>query len=197
MNERHVCMKKNIMAIIVMSIVGLTMADFNELREAINVVEKNVNRKTLRLFNIGEIGGQRVCRHPSYQNLAVLVSNDWQDVIENIGYIATNQTERHLLLATGFQYGWEFHLPFFTKVADECLAGNISSNEVAWFEAYSTKPGLVDQLYYRNTEPAVTNLIHKMMQIDGNTNVWMSIMSTNTHQKVQKYIDAGVLYVPE
>ncbi|MBQ3749598.1 MAG: hypothetical protein II863_19475 [Kiritimatiellae bacterium] len=148
-------------------------------------------------FTIGEIGGQHICRHPAYQSLAAMVSNDWQNVIESIGTIATNQTERCLLLGVGFQYGWDFHLPFFTKVADECLAGNISSNEVSWFEAYSTKPGLVDQLYYRNTEPAVTNLLHKMVQITGATNVWMSIMSTNAHQKVQEYIDAGVLYIPE
>ena len=190
-------MKKKALAICVVFATFSSIADFAELREAIDVVVTNVNRKTLLVFTDGEIGGQHICRHPSYQALASLVSNDWQNIVVNVGNIATNQTERYLLLATGFQYGWDFHLPFFTKVADECLAGNISSNEVAWFEAYSTKPGLVEQLYYRNTEPAVTNLLHKLIQIDGNTNVWMSIMATNAQERVQEYIDAGILYIPE
>ena len=172
-------------------------ASGEQLRAAITNVVACVDQDDLYTFTIGEIGGQHICRHPTYQSLAALVSNDWQNVIENIATIATNQTERCLLLGTGFQYGWDFHLPFFTKVADECLAGNLSSNEVSWFETYSTKPGLVDQLYYRNTEPAVTNLLYKMVQITGATNVWMSIMSTNAHQKVQEYIDAGILYIPE
>lgn len=167
------------------------------LREALSNVVVSVDEDNLSTFVIGEIGGQHICRHSSYQELSSLVSNDWQNIVGNIGSIATNQTERYLLLATGFQYDWNFHLPFFTKVADECLAGNISSNEVAWFEAYSTKPGLVEQLYYRNTEPAVTNLLHKLIQIDGNTNVWMSIMATNAQERVQEYIDAGILYIPE
>ena len=173
------------------------MADILALREALSNVVASVDRDDLFTFNIGEIGGQHICRHPSYQALASLVSNDWQNIVGNVGNIATNQTERYLLLATGFQYGWDFHLPFFTKVADECLVGNISSNEVAWFEAYSTKPRLVEQLYYRNSEPAVTNLLHKLIQIDGNTNVWMSIMATNAQERVQEYIDAGILYIPE
>lgn len=173
------------------------MADILALREALSNVVASVDRDDLFTFNIGEIGGQHICRHPSYQALASLVSNDWQNIVGNVGNIATNQTERYLLLATGFQYGWDFHLPFFAKVADECLAGNISTNEVSWFEAYSTKPGLVEQLYYRNTEPAVTNLLHKLIQIDGNTNVWMSIMATNAQERVQEYIDAGILYIPE
>ena len=190
-------MKKKALAICVVFATFSSIADFAELREAIDVVVTNVNRKTLLVFTDGEIGGQHICRHPSYQALASLVSNDWQNIVGNVGNIATNQTERYLLLATGFQYGWDFHLPFFTKVADECLVGNISSNEVAWFEAYSTKPGLVEQLYYRNSEPAVTNLLHKLIQIDGNTNVWMSIMATNAQERVQEYIDAGILYIPE
>lgn len=190
-------MKKSTLAMCVVFVTCSSIADFAEIREAIDMVVTNVNRKTLRVFTAGEIGGQGICRHPSYQALASLVSNDWQNIVGNVGNIATNQTERYLLLATGFQYGWDFHLPFFTKVADECLAGNISSNEVSWFEAYSTKPGLVEQLYYRNTEPAVTNLLHKLIQIDGNTNVWMSIMSTNAQEQVQEYIDAGILYIPE
>ena len=190
-------MIKSALAICVVFATLSSIADFAELREAIDVVVTNVKRKSLRVFTDGEIGGQHICRHPSYQALASLVSNDWQNIVGNVGNIATNQTERYLLLATGFQYGWDFHLPFFTKVADECLVGNISSNEVAWFEAYSTKPGLVEQLYYRNTEPAVTNLLHKLIQIDGNTNVWMSIMATNAQERVQEYIDAGILYIPE
>ena len=190
-------MIKSALAICVVFATLSSIADFAELREAIDVVVTNVKRKSLRVFTDGEIGGQHICRHPSYQALASLVSNDWQNIVGNVGNIATNQTERYLLLATGFQYGWDFHLPFFTKVADECLVGNISSNEVAWFEAYSTKPGLVEQLYYRNSEPAVTNLLHKLTQIDGNTNVWMSIMATNAQERVQEYIDAGILYIPE
>ena len=190
-------MKKSALAICVVFVTCSSMADFEGLREAIDMVVTNVNRKTLRVFTAGEIGGQGICRNPCYQALASLVSNDWQNVVGNVGNIATNQTERYLLLATGFQYGWDFHLPFFAKVADECLAGNISTNEVSWFEAYSTKPGLVEQLYYRNTEPAVTNLLHKLIQIDGNTNVWMSIMATNAQERVQEYIDAGILYIPE
>ena len=162
------------------------MADILALREALSNVVASVDKDDLFTFDIGEIGGQHICRHPSYQALASLVSNDWQNIVGNVGNIATNQTERYLLLATGFQYGWDFHLPFFTKVADECLVGNISSNEVAWFEAYSTKCLL-----------AVTNLLHKLIQIDGNTNVWMSIMSTNAQEQVQEYIDAGILYIPE
>ena len=173
------------------------MAEFESLRVAVDAVATNLNRKALRVFTEGEIGGQSVCRHPSYQVLAHIVSNDWQNVIGHVGNIATNQTERYLLLAAGFQYGWDFHLPFFNKVVDECLAGNISSNEVAWFEAYSTKPGLVDQLYYRNTDPAVTNLLHKLIQVDGDTNRWMSIMAPDAQEKVQEYIDAGILYIPE
>ena len=173
------------------------MAEFESLRVAVDAVVTNLNQKTLRVFTEGEIGGQSVCGHPSYQALAHIVSNDWQNVIGHVGNIATNQTERYLLLAVGFQYGWDFHLPFFNRVVDECLAGNISSNEVAWFEAYSTKPGLVDQLYYRNTDPAVTNLLHKLIQVDGDTNRWMSIMAPDAQEKVQEYIDTGILYSPE
>jgi hypothetical protein len=184
-------------AIFLVASTALHGASDEQFRLAITNVVACVDQDDLYTFTIGEIGGQHICRHPAYQSLAAMVSNDWRNVIESIGTIATNQTERCLLLGVGFQYGWDFHLPFFTKVADECLAGNISSNEVSWFEAYSTKPGLVDQLYYRNTEPAVTNLLHKMVQITGATNVWTSIMSTNAHQKVQEYIDAGILYIPE
>jgi hypothetical protein len=176
---------------------ALLAASVEQFRSAITNVVACVDQDDLHTFAIGEIGGQHICMHPTYRTLAAMVSNDWQNVIENIGTIATNQTERCILLGTGFQYGWDFHLPFFTKVVDECLAGNISSKEVSWFEGYSTKPGLVDQLYYRNTEPAVTNLLHKMVQITGETNIWMSIMATNAHQKVQEYIDAGILYIPE
>ena len=190
-------MKRNVLTIVAACVACTTMAGFESLREAVDAVATNLNETTLRMFTDGEIGGQSVCRHPSYQAMARLVSNDWQNVIGNIGNVATNQMERYLLLATGFQYGWDFHLPFFTKVADECLAGNISSNEVAWFAAYSTKPGLVDQLYYRNTESAVTNLLHKMIQIDGNTNLWTSVMATNAQERVREYIDAGILYIPE
>ena len=167
------------------------------LRNAMSNVVASVDKDDLSTYTIGEIGGQGICQHPTYQSLAALVSNDWQNVIGNLGMIATNQTERYLLLGVGFQYGWVFYLPFFTKVTDECLAGNISTNEVEWFEAYSTKPGLVEQLYYRNAEPAVTNLLHKMIQITGDTNHWMSIMAPDAHQKVQKRIDAGTLYIPE
>lgn len=173
------------------------LSEVPTLRQAMSNVVVSVDKDNLLTFTIGEIGGQGICSHPSYQVLAAMVSNDWQNVIGNIGTIATNQTERCLLLGVGFQYGWDFHLPFFTKVADECLSGNISSNEVAWFEAYSTKPGLVEQLYYRNTEPAVTNLLHKMVQITCNTNHWMSIMEPDAHQKVRGYIEQGVLYLPE
>lgn len=190
-------MKRNVLAIFAVCAACSAMAEFESLRAAVDTATTNLNQKTLRVFTEGEIGGQSVCRHPSYQVLARIVSNDWQNVIEHIGNIATNQTERYLLLAAGFQYGWDFHLPFFNKVVDECLAGNISSNEVAWFEAYSTKPGLVDQLYYRNTDPAVTNLLHKLIQVDGDTNRWMSIMAPDAQEKVQEYIDAGILYIPE
>lgn len=173
------------------------LSEMSTLRQAMSNVVVSVDKDNLLTFTIGEIGGQGICKHPSYQALAALVSNDWQNVIGNIGAIATNQTERCLLLGVGFQYGWDFHLPFFTKVAEECLSGNISSNEVAWFETYSTKPGLVEQLYYQNTEPVVTNLLHKMVQITGNTNYWMSIMAPDAHQKVRGYIEQGVLYLPE
>ena len=197
MNERIENMRRNILAILATCIACSSMAEFESLRLAVDAVVTNVSKKTLRVFTEGEIGGQSACKHPSYQGLALIVSNDWQNVIGNIGNIATNQTERYLLLGTGFQYDWSFHLPFFTKVADECLAGNISRAEVAWFEAYSAKPGLVDQLYYRNTEPAVTNLLHKLIRIDGNTNRWMSIMATNAQERVNEYINAGLLYMPE
>ena len=190
-------MKKSALAICMVFAACSSMADFAELREAIDMVMTNVNRKTLRVFTAGEIGGLGVCRHPSYQALASRVSNDWQNVVGNVGSIATNQTERYLLLATGVQYGWDFHLPFFTKIVDECLAGNISSNEIAWFESYSTRPGLVDQLYYRNTDTAVTNLLHNLILVDGDTNRWLSIMAPNAHEKVQEYIEAGILYIPE
>lgn len=173
------------------------LSDLPTLRQAMSNVVVSVDQDDLFSFTIGEIGGTAICKHPSYQSLAAMVSNDWQYVIGNISAVATNQTERNLLLGVGFQYGWDFHLPFFTKIADDCLAGNISSNEVVWFEAYSARPGLVDQLYYRNTEPAVTNLLHKMVQITCNTNHWMSIMAPNAHEKVQSYIEQGVLYVPE
>ena len=79
------------------------MADILALREALSNVVASVDRDDLFTFNIGEIGGQHICRHPSYQALASLVSNDWQNIVGNVGNIATNQTERYLLLATGFQ----------------------------------------------------------------------------------------------
>ena len=91
------------------------MADILALREALSNVVASVDRDDLFTFNIGEIGGQHICRHPSYQALASLVSNDWQNIVVNVGHIATNQKERYLLLATGVQYDWAFHLFFVTN----------------------------------------------------------------------------------
>ena len=188
-------MRKRLLAFCIV-VMGALLGQ-GDLRDAMDAVKANVNRKTLRIFTIGEIGGQHICLHPSYRALAAMVSNDWENVVGNIGTIATNQTERYLLLGTGFQYGWDFHLPFFNKLVDECLAGKITQREVEWFESYSTKPGLVDQLYYRNTDPDVTNLLHKLIRMDGDTNRWMTIMSQDATNRVREYIDAGILYIPE
>lgn len=118
--------------LIVVGLVCVTCASFAllevpVLRNAMSNVVANVDKDDLSTFTIGEIGGQAICKHPTYQALAVLVSNDWQNVIGDLGMIATNQTERYLLLGVGFQYGWDFHLPFFTKIADDCLAGMTKS----------------------------------------------------------------------
>lgn len=173
------------------------LADYADIRNALDAVRRDVRPRMIDSFTAGEIGGQRIGRLPSYQNLSRLVSNEWNNVLASLGTIATNSAERCMILGAGFQFGWDFHLPFFTKIADECIAGSISSNEVAWFEAYSTKPGLVDQLYIRNSDPAVTNLLWKMIRIDGQTNHWTSIMSEGALQLLEDARTSGSLYIPE
>ncbi len=190
-------MKLLVMVMTVLAFIDGACADSAAVREALEIVTTNVNRKTLRIFTLGEIGGQHVCTNASYQSLSQIVSNDWQNIIGSLGTITTNQTERRLILGTGFQYGWDFHVPFLSRVADECIAGNISTNDVTWLEGYSTKPGLIDQFYYRHSEPAVSNLVLKLMSIDGMTNHWMEVLSEDATQRVQEYISAGILYIPE
>ena len=190
-------MKRMIALLLAAALVDGAFADTVDVRDALCAVTTNVNQRTLRTYTIGEVGGQHICDTASYRHLAQIVSNDWQNILGSLGTITTNQTERRLILGTGFQYGWDFHLPFLTRVADQCLAGHISTNDVIWLEGYSTKPGLIDQFYYRNHEPAVSNLVIKLMSIDGMTNHWMEVLSENAAQRVQEYISAGILYIPE
>ena len=181
----------------VVAIALLSFADANDIRMSVSNVVANVDTDDLMTFSIGDVGGQQICKSQAYRALALQVSNDWQNILGSLGTITTNQTERRLILGTGFQYGWEFHLPFLTRVADQCLAGHISTNDVIWLEGYSTKPGLIDQFYYRNHEPAVSNLVMKLMSIDGMTNRWMEVLSESAAQRVQEYISGGILYIPE
>ena len=69
-------MNRSVLVIFAVCATCSATAEFESLREAVDSVATNLNRKTLRVFTEGEIGGQRVCRHPSYQALAHIVSND-------------------------------------------------------------------------------------------------------------------------
>ena len=118
------------------------MADILALREALSNVVASVDKDDLFTFNIGEIGGQHICRHPSYQALASLVSNDWQNIVGNVGNIATNQTERYLLLATGFQYGWDFHLLSSRKLRTNVLSATYRATKLRGLKHIQQNPDL-------------------------------------------------------
>lgn len=172
-------------------------SDFAGVRNAMDALESSIPPRHLEPESVMEIGGMYFQNTSQFRSFASEVSNDWYNVLTHIDDIATNQTERCFILGVGWQYGWEFHLPFFNKLADECLEGNVSLQELCWYEAFSGRRGIKENFYRLYYEPAVSNLIIKLISITGETNSYENILSGAESAFVDEYIQHGVFYAPE
>ena len=127
---------------------------------------------------------------PVYESLAEVVSNDWREVLSNLGCIATNDAERLLILGVGTHYTEDFYLGFLDVLCDMRTNNAISVRELHSAMA-SHRVDIDTCLARRYQETNVVALLNKLKIADGDSAGWDYYLSGMAYTNYVEMIGAG------
>ena len=131
--------------------------------------------------------GFRKREFAEYRNLATAVSNNYAIVFSNFGSCATNDLERMVLLSAGWAYDDDYYMKWYSNLLDAAEAGVVSRAEVKWFNEGSGNERRMNLLAIKYDEPGVSNIVYKLQNVTGDTNLCRRILSGESKNLYLQY----------
>ena len=129
---------------------------------------------------------------PVYESLAEVVSNDWREVLSNLGCIATNDSERLLILGVGTHYTEDFYLGFLDVLCDMRTNNAITVREL--HDAMASHRADIDScLARRYQETNVVALLNKLKIADGDSAGWDYYLSGMAYTNYIDMVGSGAI----
>ena len=164
------------------------------LRSQLTAAEASIPTDTLRVAVLGEpmnfadFSG----RHPSYRAFAVTVSNNWCVALSNFCAIATNETERLLLIGVGQQFDEDFYIDYMGTLSDLRTNNVITAEELQW-AASPIRAYLLTCILRRYSEPKVIQLVNKYRVSRPHlTDYWNDILSGAAYTNYLEEVEMGL-----
>ena len=155
---------KHALAIVCAFIGTLIYASTNkELRNALDAFIRTKQERAIDFIGLKEWG---LCPNKEYMSFAQMVSNDYKNVFANVNEIATNNAERLLVFAVGWQFDEEFYLLCLEELADLGLKGKVTAFEIKWYRCLNHDSKYTNMLRVRYKEPRIIELVKKLMQVE-------------------------------
>lgn len=131
-------------------------------------------------------------REPAYAVFADSITNDWRNVLANLGQITTNGVERLLIIGVGLHYDEEMYLDFCSTLCDMCTNGVITAEELSNGRA-SHRYDLDSCLIRRYREPKVVDIVNKLkLTMPQQTNYWNDILSGVAYTNYLEEVKIGL-----
>ena len=191
-NGNGVC--KLLVATLLGAGVCLAWADTNllsRIRSQFDNVYANMPSQDM-IYGVLEESIDELYKEPAYASFADAVTNNWRDVLANIGQVATNDVERLLIIGVGLQYDEDFYLDYCSVLCDMHANGAITAREFLNGRA-SHRYDLNSCLIRRYQEPKVIELIGKYKAAQpSRTNYWNSVLSGAAYTNYLEEVEAGL-----
>jgi len=112
-----------------------------------------------------------------YDELAAVVSNNFDVAYANFSICATNDLERMVFLSSAWAYDENYCLSCFSNVLEMAVNGGLTKQEFAWFRVSSLDDRFLGVLFMRYDQPGISNLVLRMQTYTGQTNYCQSILN--------------------
>ena len=131
-------------------------------------------------------------KESAYSSFADSVTNDWREILANLGQIATNEVERLLIIGVGLHYDEDFYLDYCSVLCDMHTNGLITAEELLNGRA-SHRYDLNSSLIRRYQEPKVIEIVNKLkLAMPQQTNYWNSVLSGAAYTNYLEEVAAGL-----
>lgn len=182
---------KVLLATVVMSLPGGLLAD--SLQEARQMVARVIN--LLPEDDRDEDGildsGISFATNAEYRSLAVVVSNDWRNVLANINMCATNQLERLLILGVRDQFDVGFYLDFLDTAVNMKTNNVISSRELEWVRR-TNHPEMERYLVRHYSDLRVREVVLHLQVAEPSRMLWGRILSGEAYTNYLDQVEVGM-----
>ena len=172
----------------------LAWADANvasTIRAQFDNVYANMPSRYL-IYGVAEENIDELYREPAYASFADAVTNNWREVLANLGQVATNNLERLLIIGVGLHYDEDFYLDYCSVLCDMHTNGVITADELLNGQA-SHRYDLNSCLIRRYQEPKVIELIDKCKAaMPDQTNYWDNVLSGAAYTNYLEEVEAGL-----
>lgn len=116
----------------------------------------------------------------AYRAFANVVSNNWQQVLDNLGDYATNQLERALVLTVRDKFDSGLYLSWLDKLVDLKINNRISRKELDW-SIYSEEPLLDCYIVAHYRDAQVQSLVRKLQAAEPDRGYWQKVLSGESY----------------
>ena len=126
-----------------------------------------------------------------YRSLAVVVSNDWRNVLANINMCATNQLERLLILGVRDQFDVGFYLDFLDTAVNMKTNNVISSRELEWVRR-TNHPEMERYLVRHYSDLRVREVVLHLQVAEPSRMLWGRILSGEAYTNYLDQVEVGM-----
>lgn len=126
-----------------------------------------------------------------YRSLAVVVSNDWRNVLANINLCATNQLERLLVFGVRDQFDVGFYLDFLDAAVSMKTNSVISSRELDWVRG-TNHPEMERYLVRHYLDQRVREVVLHLQDAEPSRLLWGRILSGEAYTNYLDQVEAGM-----
>ena len=128
-----------------------------------------------------------------YMPLVRAMSNCWREVLRSLDSYATNRVDRMLVANTGWWYGEDEYIGYVDALSGLVSSNRISSVEFDAFEmAAWNNHTIASSLCRRYNEPAVSNLVHRILSFSSRSNKWARVMSGEAKRCYEEQVAEGL-----
>lgn len=128
-------------------------------------------------------------RLSAYQELVGVVSNNQEMVCSNFVACASNELARMVLLAAWWGGDDALYISGLSRGLDLATAGVVSHKELNWYQSGHRSERRGNILALRYDEPGISNLVLRLCEFTGETNVCRRILSGEARTSITNYLE--------
>ena len=187
-------MKKVMLCVVLVGSVDLASAcvtnSIAEVNAAIGSLERRLSCAQKNVPVILDCGIS-FATNVEYEALARSVSNDWQDVLNNLDHCASNHFQRLVVLSVRDRFGVDFYIDFMDKLVDLRTNGVLSAEELDW-AMYTTEPELENFFERKYQNQRVRALAVRIRAASNHTNYWDRVLSGSAYTNYIDEVETGL-----